>query len=102
MIYANKKINQSRNSAQQMALILSNVSALEKKESIRLTEDTIFLHPQLWENKISASNWMSCLLHYYIIKRSFKKSGQLYFKDITTDKLIGILSNGKPKVLKFG
>ncbi len=101
MIFTNKKINQKVNKAQQIAQIIANVSALESKNLIHLTDDTVFLHPQLWENKVSASNWINCLHQYYMVKRNFKKSGRLHFKDITNNDLIGVISNGKPKVLKF-
>jgi hypothetical protein len=101
MIYANKKINQSSNSAQQTAQIITNVSALESKNLIRLTTDTVFLHPQLWKDKKTAINWMNCLHLYYIVKKGFKKSGTLNFKDIESEELIGTLINSKPKVLIF-
>jgi hypothetical protein len=101
MFYANKKISQSHNSAQQMAQIIANVSALANKDLIRLTGDTVYLNPMLWKDKETARNWIKCLHQYYVVKKGFKKSGTLYFKDIDTDELIGTLINNKPKVLKF-
>ncbi len=99
MIYANKKVNQIANSAQQTAQIISNVKKLTEKNLIRLAEDTVFLDPEIWKDKVSALNWINCLHLYYQMKRQFKKSDNLYFKDIVTEELIGSYTNKQAKVI---
>ncbi len=101
MIFANKKVSTKGNLAQQTAQIIANVKALEEKELIRLEQETVFLNPVLWKDKISAINWINCLHHYYNLKKQLKSSASLYFKDITTGELIGTMINKKPKVLLF-
>ena len=101
MNYANKKINQRRNLAQQTAQIITNVAALASKNVIRLAEDTVYLYPQIWKDKTTAINWINCLLHYYLIKRQFKQDTILNFKNIETDELIGSVFHKKVKVLIF-
>lgn len=99
MIYSNKKVNQSGNLAQQTAKIIANVTGLEEKKLIRLTEDTIFLYPQLWKDKAMALNWMDCLLRYYVVKRKFKPSDHLYFKHIESEELLGTVQEKKAKLI---
>lgn len=101
MIYANKKVNLKGNLAQQTAQIITNVTALESKNVIRLETDTVFLYPQIWRDKIAAINWINCLHHYYCLKKQLKNSAPLYFKNIETNELIGSMINKKPKVLIF-
>ncbi len=101
MIYANKKVNLKGNLAQQTAQIIANVTALESKNVIRLENDTVFLYPQIWKDKIAAINWINCLHHYYSLKKQLKSSAPLYFKNIETEELIGSVVNKKPKVLIF-
>jgi hypothetical protein len=101
MIYANKKVNTKINTAQQTALIIANVKALESKNLIRLETDTVFLYPEIWKDKTMAINWINCLHHYYCLKKQLKSSQLLYFKNITTAELIGSIINKKPKVLIF-
>lgn len=100
MIYANKKIANPKNLAQQTAQIIANVSALESKNLIRLENLTIYLHISLWSDKKVALNWIDCLFIYYKVKKQFK-SGTLYFKNIENDELIGTCINKKAKVLIF-
>ena len=102
MFYANKKVNTKGNLAQQTAQIIANVNELESKKLIRLELDTVFLHPQLWKDKIAAINWINCLHHYYCLKKQMKSAGPLYFKNIHTNELIGRMLSKKPKVLIFG
>lgn len=100
-MYANKKVNQKGNLAQQTAQIIANVMSLEEKNLINLTDDTVYLHPTLWKDKLSASNWINCLHRYYVVKRKVKPSAPLYFKAIDTLELIGSIIEKKPKVLLF-
>lgn len=102
MMYANKKINQKASLAQQTAKIIANVSALEQKNLIRLTLDTVYLYPEIWTDKLTALNWINCLHHYYIIKRQFKSTDPLYFKNMETEEPMGSILNKKAKVLTFG
>ena len=88
--------------AQQMPQIIANVIQLQEKELIKLEEDTVYLYPKIWKDRPTAVNWLSCLHHYYCIKRKFKPSNTLYFKDIETQELVGSVINKKPKVLIFG
>ena len=99
MIYANKKVNAKVNSAQQTAQIIANVKALEERKLIRLEADTVFLHPEIWKDYAMAINWINCLHLYYQIKRQLKKSDSLYFKNISSDEVIGIVISKKAKVL---
>jgi hypothetical protein len=99
MTYANKKINQSGNLAQQTAQIIANVAGLEAKKLISLSEDTVFLYPQLWKDKTIALNWIKCLHHYYVVKRKLKPANPLYFKHIETNELLGTMHLKKAKVL---
>lgn len=101
MIYANKKVSSKPNLAAQTAKIIANVKELEAKNLIKLDTDTVFLHTQLWKDKIAAINWINCLHHYYCLKRQFKSSQALYFKNIETYEPIGSMINKKPKVLIF-
>lgn len=101
MIYSNKKVNQKGNSAQQTAQIISNVTMLSSKNLIRLEEDTVYLYPELWKDKATALNWINCLHLYYVVKRQFKGSAPLYFKNIVTEELIGSIVNKKAKVLIY-
>ena len=100
MIYANKKIANPINLAQQTAQIIANVKALESKNLVRLESATVFLHISLWTDKKVATNWIDCLFIYYKIKKQFK-NGALYFKNIETDELIGTCINKKAKALIF-
>jgi hypothetical protein len=99
MIYSNKKVNQTGNLAQQTAQIIANVVGLETKQLIKLTDDTVFLYPQLWKDKAIALNWIKCLHHYYIVKRKFRPSNSLYFKHMETEELLGTMLEKKAKVL---
>lgn len=99
MIYANKKVNQKKNSAKQNALIIANVKELEQRNMIRMDIDTVYLQPQLWKDKVTALNWINCLHRYYMLKRKLKSSAPLYFKDMATNELIGNILNKKAKVL---
>lgn len=101
MIYANKKVTGKPKLAEQTAKIIANVKELEAKNLVRLTADTVFLHPQLWKDKITAINWINCLHHYYCLKKQLKGSQSLYFKNIATEELIGSFINKKAKVLIF-
>ena len=101
MNYANKKINQKGNLAQQTAQIISNVAILESKNLIRLDLDTVYLYPEIWKDKMAAINWIKCLHHFYVIKRQFKISAPLYFKHLATDELLGSMINKNPKILIF-
>ena len=101
MIFSNKKVAPIVNSAQQMAKIIANVNQLLEKKIIRLEENTIYLYPTIWKDKPIALNWLSCLHHYYCVKRKLKSSETLYFKDIESDKLLGTVVNKKAKVLIF-
>jgi hypothetical protein len=101
MIYSNKKVNQKGNLAQQTAKIIANVAGLEAKNLIRLTDDTVYLYPDLWKDKLLAINWIQCLHHYYVIKRQAKPSASLYFKHFETEALLGTVIHKNPKVLIF-
>lgn len=100
MIYANKKISSTANLAQQTAQVITTVKALVDKNLIRLTNDTVYLNPQLWKDKKSAENWIDCLGIYYRIKMQWKH-GTLCFKHLETEELIGTLINKKAKVLLY-
>ncbi|MCY1505494.1 hypothetical protein D9M68_397110 [compost metagenome] len=95
---AKKKVVSAVNRAEQHARIISNVTALKNKNLIRLQENTIFLYPDLWKDKKAACNWIDCLLVYYRLKRKFK-TGNLYFKHIETEELIGTCIDTKAKIL---
>lgn len=99
MIFSNKKVAVKGHLAQQTAQIIANVNQLLEKNIIRLEDDTVYLYPKIWKDKTTALNWLSCLHHYYCIKRKFKPSATLYFKDIESDELIGTVINKKAKVL---
>lgn len=101
MILANKKVNLKGNLAQQTAQIIANVNQLQEKHIVRLEEDTVYLYPKIWKDKATALNWLSCLHHYYCVKRKFKPSAPLNFKDMETEELIGTVVNKKAKVLIF-
>lgn len=101
MIFSNKKVVSKVNSAQQTAKIIANVNQLLEKNVIRLEENTIYLYPAIWKDKSTALNWLSCLHHYYCLKRKLTPSETLYFKDIESDKLLGTVINKRPKILMF-
>jgi len=101
MLYANKKVSSKPNLAVQTAKIMANVKELESRKLIRLDADTVFLAPILWKDKIAAINWINCLHHYYCLKKQFKSSATLYFRDIHNDELIGSMQHKRPKVLIF-
>jgi len=99
MIYANKKVQQSKNTAAQTAKIIANVVALEEKNLIRISGQEVFLYPELWKDKISALNWMKCLHLYCMLKKRFKESDPLYFKHFSTEEPLGSYKNKKASLL---
>jgi len=101
MFYANKKVSSKANTAQQTAKIIANVKTLEEKNVIRLETDTVLLYPAIWKDKPTALNWMVCLHQYYCMKKQFKSTETLLFKNIETDELLGSAVGKKAKVLIF-
>jgi hypothetical protein len=101
MIYANKKVNTKVNLAQQTAQVIATVQALMDKNLIRLSTDTVYLDLQLWKDKNTAANWINCLHLYYCLKRKFKPTLPLYFKNRATDELIGKIDGKKVKLYIF-
>lgn len=101
MLYANKKVSAKANTAQQTAKIIANVKTLEEKNVIRLETDTVLLYPTIWKDKPTALNWMSCLHQYYCMKKQFKSTDTLFFKNIETNELVGSAIGKKAKVLIF-
>lgn len=101
MFYANKKTTVPVHQAQQTAKILNNVKELLEKKLIEIKTDTVFLHPKLWKDEVSAHNWMKCLQIYCTLKRQFKEKDTLNFADIHTREIIGIISNKKAKLLNL-
>lgn len=101
MIYGKKKVLQATNQAAQTAKIIANVRELEAKNLIRIEGDEVHLYPEIWKDKATALNWMKCLHLYCIMKKHFKESDPLYFKNINTGELIGSSKNKKASVLIF-
>lgn len=99
MIFANKKIATSPNQAKLTAKIIANVKALASKNLIAFEDDTVFLYPSIWKDKISALNWIKCLYLYCCVKRNLKDGNPLYFKNIESKELIGTMINKTAKVL---
>lgn len=101
MIYSNKNFVLNKNAAEETAKIIATVVALQNQGTIKLTDDTVYLKPSLWKDRLSALNWMSCLHVYFTLKKKMKPSQSLFFKDIDTEQLIGSIVNKKPKLYLF-
>ena len=99
MLYAKKKIQNNANLAGQTAKIIANVKEMEEKHILRIEGDTVFVYPEIWKDKNTALNWIKCLHLYCMVKKRFKESDTLYFKNYTTEELIGTFKNKTPKVL---
>lgn len=101
MIYAKKKVQHAANTAAQTAKIIANVKELEEKNIIRITDNEVELYPEIWKDKATALNWIKCLYLYCMLKKRFKESDSLFFKNITTGEIIGSYKNKKASVLIF-
>lgn len=101
MIYSNKKFILNKNAAQDKTKIIANVIELQNQGLIKLTTDTVYLTQNLWKDRLSALNWISCLHIYYTFKMKMKPTESLYFKDIATEQLIGAIIHKKPKLYLF-
>lgn len=89
MIYANKKVQQHTNNAAHTSKIIENVIALEEKNLVRISGNDVFLHPELWKDRLTALNWIKCLHVYCTLKKRFKDNDPLYFRHLETEEIIG-------------
>lgn len=99
MIYANKKVQKQTNNAAQTTKIIENVIALQDKGLVRISGSDVFLHPELWKDRLSALNWIKCLHLYCTLKKRFKDNDPLYFKHIATEELMGTYIHKKASLL---
>lgn len=99
MSLANKKVNQSKSSAQQNAQILAQVKSLLEKNLIKFENDEVLLYQQIWKDKASALNWIKCVHIYCVLKRGFKTTDPLTFKNIENQEIIGTFINKTAKLL---
>ncbi|MEJ2904508.1 hypothetical protein WAE58_18845 [Pedobacter panaciterrae] len=101
MIYAKKKVQQTAHLAAQTAKIIANVKELQEKNLIRIEGNEVYVYPEILKDKPTALNWIKCLHLYCMLKKRFKESDSLFFKDYTTGEQIGAYKNKKASVTIF-
>ncbi|TDQ07705.1 hypothetical protein [Pedobacter metabolipauper] len=101
MIYAKKKVQNTAHLAAQTAKIIANVKELEEKNLLKIEGNEVSVYPEILKDKATALNWIKCLHLYCMIKKRFKESDSLYFKDYTTGAPIGAFKNKRASVLIF-
>ncbi len=92
---ARKKVHQAGSKPEQTAKILSNVAALEAKDLLRITDNEVYVFPQLWKDRFTAENWMQCMLIYFIVKRKATQRSEIRFYHYDSGEPLGHVKNGK-------
>ncbi|WP_276089625.1 hypothetical protein [Pedobacter sp. JY14-1] len=98
-MYAKKKVHQAGNKAEQTAKILANVSALEAKHLLKITGNEVRVYPQLWKDRLSAENWMQCLLVYFVVKKKAAPGIGIRFVHYENGEPLGHVKNGRAVVV---
>ncbi len=101
MIYAKKKVQQPAHLAAQTAKIIANVKELQEKNLLRIEGNEVYVYPEILKDKPTALNWIKCLHLYCMLKKRFKESDSLFFKNYTTGEQIGVYKNKKASVSIF-
>jgi len=101
MIYAKKKVQQPAHLAVQTAKIIANVKELQEKNLLRIEGNEVYVYPEILKDKPTALNWIKCLHLYCMLKKRFKESDSLFFKNYTTGEQIGVYKNKKASVSIF-
>lgn len=101
MIYGKKKVQQPANLAVQTAKIIANVKELQEKNLLRIEGNEVYVYPEILKDKPTALNWIKCLHLYCMLKKRFKESDSLFFKNYTTGEQIGTYKNKKASVSIF-
>lgn len=101
MIYAKKKVQHTAHLAAQTAKIIANVKELQEKNLLRIEDHDVYVYPEIWKDKATALNWIKCLHLYCMLKKRFKESDSLLFKNYTTGEQIGAYKNKKASVSIF-
>lgn len=86
-LFKSKKTTASQR-IQHAAKVVAGVDALIACTAIKIMDNVVYLHKELWYNEKHARSWMKNLYMYCKLAKTTERD-RLYFKNIETEEIMG-------------